>query len=278
MLRFSVKAYSRFLGTRTFGTCPRFLPAPAAPNSFRACAPGSEATLSPGWRTLLCAPLYKDARGPRISHSRFAAASLNSPQGSVKTFIGSPCASSSRGGTHEDQPHRRRLGDIRPHPDHPGRRGRRHRRGHPPGHQARTRRGAERLADGTGRLLAPALLRIAHIHTRQLRPPGPPPTDPFLSSRVPADDPSRDSLPPSILPVVILKGSDYEMGFQYGEQACAYIDRTREDKWAAALRRFSRDEVLRALRANQSFIGATRPSGSTSCAAWPTARRAPAIR
>lgn len=78
--------------------------------------------------------------------------------------------------------------------------------------------------------------------------------DPFLSSRVPADDPSRDSLPPSILPVVILKGSDYEMGFQYGEQACAYIDRTREDKWAAALRRFSRDEVLRVQRANQSFI------------------------
>jgi hypothetical protein len=39
-------------------------------------------------------------------------------------------------------------------------------------------------------------------------------TDPFLSSRVPADDPARDSIPPSILPVVILKGSDYEMGFQ----------------------------------------------------------------
>jgi hypothetical protein len=71
---------------------------------------------------------------------------------------------------------------------------------------------------------------------------------------LPADDPARDSLPPSILPVVILKGTDYDMGFQYGEQAAAYIDRTREDKWANALQRFSRDEVLRALRANQSFI------------------------
>ncbi|MBN2408310.1 MAG: hypothetical protein JXE07_01115, partial [Candidatus Aminicenantes bacterium] len=79
-------------------------------------------------------------------------------------------------------------------------------------------------------------------------------TTAFLSSTFPADDPARDSLPPSILPVVILKGSDYEMGFQYGEQAGAYIDRTREDKWASALRRFERDEVLRALRANQSFI------------------------
>ena len=44
------------------------------------------------------------------------------------------------------------------------------------------------------------------------------------------------------------------MGFQYGEQACAYIDRTREDKWASALQRFSREEVLRALQANQTFV------------------------
>ena len=36
----------------------------------------------------------------------------------------------------------------------------------------------------------------------------------FLSSTFPADDLARDSLPPSILPVVILKGSDYEMGFR----------------------------------------------------------------
>ncbi|MGB7294498.1 MAG: hypothetical protein WBC70_02835, partial [Candidatus Aminicenantales bacterium] len=46
----------------------------------------------------------------------------------------------------------------------------------------------------------------------------------FLSVTFPADDPTRDSLPPSLLPVVIIKGSDYDMGFQYGEQAGAYID------------------------------------------------------
>jgi len=83
------------------------------------------------------------------------------------------------------------------------------------------------------------------------------PTSPaagYLSSFFPADDPARDSLPPSILPVVILRGSDYQMGFQYGEQACAYIDRTREDKWASALQRFSREEVLKALQANQTFV------------------------
>jgi hypothetical protein len=82
----------------------------------------------------------------------------------------------------------------------------------------------------------------------------PPSSSAFFSSSFPADDPARDSLPPSILPVVILRGSDYDMGFQYGEQACAYIDRTREDKWASALQRFSREEVLKALQANQSFV------------------------
>jgi hypothetical protein len=105
----------------------------------------------------------------------------------------------------------------------------------------------------------PAATRNSPWASRRLSPPvSSPPSSPassaYLSSSFPADDPARDSLPPSILPVVILRGSDYEMGFQYGEQACAYIDRTREDKWASALQRFSREEVLRALRANQSFI------------------------
>ncbi|MBE0711764.1 MAG: hypothetical protein IH583_05220, partial [Candidatus Aminicenantes bacterium] len=84
--------------------------------------------------------------------------------------------------------------------------------------------------------------------------PSSPASSAILSSFFPTDDPARDSLPPSILPVVVLRGSDYDMGFQYGEQACAYIDRTREDKWASALQRFSREEVLRALQANQSFV------------------------
>lgn len=92
------------------------------------------------------------------------------------------------------------------------------------------------------------------IATRGVPAPAPALAPSPALSAVPADDPARDSIPPSILPVIFLSGSDYEMGFQYGEQACAYIDRTREDKWASALRRFSRDEVLRALRANQSFI------------------------
>ncbi len=68
------------------------------------------------------------------------------------------------------------------------------------------------------------------------------------------DDPARDSVPPNILPVVILQGSDYQMGIQYGSQACAYIDQQREAKWAAALQRMSREQVLRGLKINQGFV------------------------
>ena len=33
---------------------------------------------------------------------------------------------------------------------------------------------------------------------------------------------------PGILPVVIVSGSDYEMGYQYGQQAGPYIQKTKE--------------------------------------------------
>jgi len=65
---------------------------------------------------------------------------------------------------------------------------------------------------------------------------------------------SQKDLPSSILPIVILSGSDYEMGFQYGEQAAALIVKTKQGKWASALENFSRNEVLRALKANQYYI------------------------
>ena len=114
-------------------------------------------------------------------------------------------------------------------------------------------------------VIIPAFLAgpMAKINSSRLSQPASSPLSSYLSSSAssailsssfPTDDPARDSLPPSILPVVVLRGSDYDMGFQYGEQACAYIDRTREDKWASALQRFSREEVLRALQANQSFV------------------------
>lgn len=70
---------------------------------------------------------------------------------------------------------------------------------------------------------------------------------------------AEEVLPPSILPVVILSGTDYEMGFQYGQQAAAYIEKTKEEKWASSLQQFSRDQVLKSLKANQFYINKYTP-------------------
>ncbi len=64
----------------------------------------------------------------------------------------------------------------------------------------------------------------------------------------------EEVLPPDILPVVIIQGSDYEMGYQYGQQAGHLIEKTRDGAWAVALQRFSREEVIHALKANQHYI------------------------
>lgn len=64
----------------------------------------------------------------------------------------------------------------------------------------------------------------------------------------------NEILPPGILPVVILRGSDYEMGYQYGQQAGAHIFLNAQASWASALQRFSHDGVREGLRANQHFI------------------------
>jgi hypothetical protein len=64
----------------------------------------------------------------------------------------------------------------------------------------------------------------------------------------------NDVLPPGILPVVIISGSDYEMGFQYGQQAGAHIFFNARASWASALQRFTHDGVRNALKANQHFI------------------------
>jgi hypothetical protein len=75
-----------------------------------------------------------------------------------------------------------------------------------------------------------------------------------LSSIVSASEGKRDVLPPDILPVLIISGSDYEMGFQYGQQAGPFLAVERVARWAEALETYSRDEVIRTLKANQHYI------------------------
>jgi len=74
------------------------------------------------------------------------------------------------------------------------------------------------------------------------------------TATAPVADTAAAVLPPDILPIVILSGSDYEMGYQYGQQAGHYIQENKVEAWAEALGRFSRTEVERTLRANQHFI------------------------
>jgi len=75
-----------------------------------------------------------------------------------------------------------------------------------------------------------------------------------MFSTTSAKDLKNEVLPPDILPVIILSGSDYEMGFQYGRQAGNYIEVNMEAAWADALETFSREEVIRTLKANQHYI------------------------
>jgi hypothetical protein len=66
-------------------------------------------------------------------------------------------------------------------------------------------------------------------------------------------------LPPGILPVVIISGSDYEMGYQYGQQVGQYLEKEKEAKWASALQTLSREKVLRMLKGNQFYINKYTP-------------------
>lgn len=62
------------------------------------------------------------------------------------------------------------------------------------------------------------------------------------------------ALPPSIMPVVILQGSDYEMGYQYGQQAGQYLMVRKESAWAQALQNLSQEKILDVLKASQWHI------------------------
>lgn len=64
-----------------------------------------------------------------------------------------------------------------------------------------------------------------------------------------------DVLPPSVIPVVILAGSDYEMGYQYGQQAGQYLEKRKNINWGPLARGgWTRDEVISELKAAQYFI------------------------
>ncbi len=74
------------------------------------------------------------------------------------------------------------------------------------------------------------------------------------ASGLPATNALRPPAPPSIMPVVIVSGSDYEMGYQYGQQAGQFIEGVKEYRWSSALKSFSYDQVCHELKATQHYI------------------------
>jgi len=61
--------------------------------------------------------------------------------------------------------------------------------------------------------------------------------------------------PPDIMPVVILSGSDYEMGYQFGQQVAQYVELEKNDMWVSALGwAGSYDTVVHQLKAVQYYI------------------------
>lgn len=65
---------------------------------------------------------------------------------------------------------------------------------------------------------------------------------------------SAPVLPPGITPVVIVSGSDYEMGYQYGQQVGQYIEIKKDEVWASRLKTRNYDEVLLALKGVQYYV------------------------
>ena len=82
------------------------------------------------------------------------------------------------------------------------------------------------------------------------------------STAAPAPGSPSNVLPPSIMPVVILKGSDYDMGYQYGQQAGPWMEKRKEALWAAVSSK-KPEEVQQCLEAFEGYIKQYAPEAIT---------------
>lgn len=67
-------------------------------------------------------------------------------------------------------------------------------------------------------------------------------------------NPMMEILPPDIHPVVILQGTDYEMGFQYGKFAGHMVERRRDKVMATLLQKMSPEDIKKGTKAIQYYI------------------------
>ncbi len=60
--------------------------------------------------------------------------------------------------------------------------------------------------------------------------------------------------PPGIMPIVVLQGDPYEMGYQYAVQVKDYIAIVRDAAWASALSKNSSQEIAQSCREYRQYI------------------------
>ena len=65
--------------------------------------------------------------------------------------------------------------------------------------------------------------------------------------------------PPGIMPIVVLQGDPYEMGYQYAFQAEDYIAIVRDAAWASALSKNSSPEILQTCQEYRQYIARELP-------------------
>ncbi len=65
--------------------------------------------------------------------------------------------------------------------------------------------------------------------------------------------------PPGMMPIVVLQGGPYDMGYQYALQAGEYIAIVRDAAWASALAKNSSQEILQSCREYRQYIARELP-------------------
>ena len=61
--------------------------------------------------------------------------------------------------------------------------------------------------------------------------------------------------PPSFFPIVYISGSEYEMGYQYGQQAGKYIEIVKDGLWSVLLERYDKTYILSKLEKYEEYVG-----------------------
>jgi len=75
-----------------------------------------------------------------------------------------------------------------------------------------------------------------------------------LIMQTPAN-PKEKPLPPNIIPVIFVKGTNYEMGYQYGYQVAERIKVTMDERWVSAYKLLGdHDKILKWLQAFQYYV------------------------